>query len=349
MAQVYRSFWGERFALADSEGALAIIACMRFSHLLAALALAASTCAITANAQIRTVALTIDDLPFITGDSSRPMNPSDAETGRVANTKLLTALATHHVPVTGFVIQKGVEALGLASGTEVLRDWTGRGFDLGNHSYAHPDFNGLTVEQFEDQIVRGEATIVPLMLAAHRKVEFFRFPFNHTGDTQQKHDAVAVFLAERGYKLAPCTIETEDWEFNAAYFLMRSRHDEVSAARLRADYLAFTAAQIDYFAGLHRQVLGYDPPQIMLIHDNQLNADLIEDMLAIFEEKRYQFVSLTQAEDDPAYKTAETYITDNGPMWGYRWARERNVKVDGSKEPKSPAWIAEYGKESSKP
>ena len=326
---------------------------MRFSHLLVALGLAVASGVVTAQAQIpaqtHAVALTIDDLPFVTGDNSRPMNPSDAETARAANTKLLTALARHHVPVTGFVIQKGVEALGLTSGTQLLRDWTGRGFDLGNHSYAHPDFNGLTVEQFEDQIVRGEATIEPLMLAAHRKVEFFRFPFNHTGDTQQKHDALAAFLAQRGYRQAPCTIETEDWVFNAAYFLMRSRHDEASASRLRAAYLAFTAAQIDYFAELHRQVFGYEPPQIMLIHDNQLNADVIEDLLAIFEEKRYQFVSLTQAEADPAYKTAETYITDKGPMWGYRWAHERNIKVDGSKEPEAPAWIAAYGKESSKP
>ena len=266
-------------------------------------------------AQTRTVALTIDDLPFRTGED-KPMLPVDAKRAVAANHKLLRPIARHHVPVTGFVIQKGVEDLGPGSGTEILREWTQHGFDLGNHTYSHPNFNDLTIEQFEDQIVRSETSIAPLMKAAGRRVEFFRFPFNHTGDTKEKHDIVAAFLVQRGYRLAPCTIETSDWMFNAAYIRMLDRHDKASASRLRADYLAFTAAQIDYFAGLSQEVVGYEPPQIMLIHDNQLNADVIEELLALFEKRQYRWVTLGEAEKDPVYRTPETFITKYGPMWG---------------------------------
>jgi hypothetical protein len=31
-------------------------------------------------------------------------------------------------------------------------------------------------------------------------------------------------------------------------------------------------------------------------------------------------------------------------MWGYRWAKERNVRVNGSLETDPPKWISEYGK-----
>jgi peptidoglycan/xylan/chitin deacetylase (PgdA/CDA1 family) len=296
--------------------------------------------ALSLHAQTRTVAITVDDLPFVFVGG----HGADADRmALTANRKLVKALVRHHVPVTGFVIEKSVEELGTNVGAKILRDWTQSGLDLGNHSYAHPDFNDLTVEQMEDQIVRGEATFAPLMKAASRKVEFFRFPFNHTGDTKEKHDAVAAFLAQRGYRLAPCTIETEDWMFNDAYHRMLKRRDNASAARLRKDYLAFTAAQIDYFSGLHRQIFGYEPPHVMLIHDNALNADVIEELLAIFEAKQYRFVSLAQAESDAAYRTPETEITKYGPMWGYRWARELNVKVDGSLEPEPPKWVTEYG------
>jgi|ERR1700722_14738275 peptidoglycan/xylan/chitin deacetylase (PgdA/CDA1 family) len=295
-------------------------------------------------AQTRTVALTIDDLPFVRSDANGGSLQVVDKQAATANRKLLDALARHHVPVTGFVVQKSVEDLGTSAGTLILRDWITHGFDLGNHSYAHPDFNDLTVQQFEDQITRGEATFVPLMKAAGRKPEFFRFPYNHTGDTKEKHDTIADFLAHRGYRLAPCTIETSDWMFNTAYGRMLARHDDTSAARLRAEYLAFTAAQIDYFDGLNKQVLGYDPPQIMLIHDNQLNADVIEDLLAIFEKKRFRWVSLSDAEADLVYHNPDTFITKFGPMWGYRWAKERNVKVDGSLEQEPPKWIVDYGK-----
>jgi len=300
-------------------------------------------------AQTRTVALTIDDLPFVSVDSSQPMGPMEAKAANAANNRLLKAFVRQKVPVTGFVIQKNAEELGLEAGGGILRAWIQHAFDLGNHSYAHPDFDDLSVEQFEDQITRGETTFAPLMRAAGRKPEFFRFPFNHTGDTKEKHDAVAAFLTQRGYRLAPCTIETSDWMFNIAYGRMLARHDKASAARLRADYLAFTDAQVDYFNRLNKQVWGYDPPQIMLLHDNQLNADVIEDLLALFERKRFRWVTLSEAETDPAYRAPETFITKYGPMWGYRWAKERNVKVDGSLEPDPPKWVTEYGKQNPAP
>jgi peptidoglycan-N-acetylglucosamine deacetylase len=318
---------------------------MRQFPLFAALLLALAASGL--GAQGRTVALTIDDLPYVAGPDG-PLQPSDAAQAEIANRRLLRALSHHHIPVTGFVIQEHVEELGFASGNGILQDWVRHGFDLGNHTYSHPNFNDLTVEQFEDQIVRGETTITPLMAAAGRKVEFFRFPANHTGDTQQKHDAVAAFLAQRGYRLAPCTIETSDWMFNIAYVRMLAQNDKASAAKLRADYLAFTAAQIDYFSKLSKQVLGYEPPQIMLIHDNQLNSDLIDKLLALFQERQYRWVTLAEAEKDPVYQTPDTFISKYGPMWAYRWAKERNVKVDGSQEPDPPKWVTDYLHQSDK-
>jgi peptidoglycan/xylan/chitin deacetylase (PgdA/CDA1 family) len=299
-------------------------------------------------AQSRTVALTIDDLPFVAGNDQH-LGPENALAAIAANRKLLKAFARHGVPVTGFVNEKRVEQLGKAAGAEILQSWVNHGLDLGNHSYAHPDFNDLSVEQFEDEVIKGETTIVPLMQGANRRAEFFRFPFNHTGDTEAKHSAIMEFLSHRGYRLAPCTIENSDYIFAAAYQRMAARRDRASEARLRREYLAFTAAQIDYFSRLNAEVLGNEPPEIMLLHDNQLNADVINKILALFETRAYKFVSLDQAARDPVYQSPDTFITKYGPMWGYRWARERGVKVDGSKEPDPPAWVAAYGNEPAAP
>ena len=167
---------------------------------------------------------------------------------------------------------------------------------------------------------------------------------SHTGDTREKHDAVAAFLTQRGYRLATCTIDNSDYVFNAAYVQMLAHHDEDNLQKLRAEYLAYTGAEIDYYSALNKQVFGYEPPHVMLLHDNRLNADVIEQVIRFFEARGFRFVSLDTAQADPAYRTPETFVTKFGPMWGYRWARERNVKVDGSKEPDPPRWISEYGK-----
>ncbi len=286
------------------------------------------------SAQGRSVAITVDDLPNAGAGSA-----ADAE---AINKELLAAFQTHQVPVTGFVIQQRVEALGPERGAKILRQWTKQGLDLGNHTWSHSDINDLSVAQIENEIIQGESTIGPLMKEAGKMLEFFRFPMNHTGDTKEKHDAIAAFLAGRGYRLAVCTIDTSDYVFNNAYLLMLAKKDEPKATRLRAEYLAYSETEIDYYAALNKQVLGYEPPEVMLLHGNRLNADTINAILLQFKERGYRFVSLTEALSDPAYGIPETYITKSGMMWGYRWARERSVKVNGKFEKDPPDWVTSY-------
>jgi peptidoglycan/xylan/chitin deacetylase (PgdA/CDA1 family) len=280
-------------------------------------------------AQNRTVAITVDDLPYASADA---VSSSDAVVAKEVNGKILSALRLHHAPVTGFVVQKGVEDLGPTAAIEILRNWTRGNFDLGNHTYSHQDANQLSLTELEDEIIKGETSFVPLMKQAGKKPEFFRFPMNHTGETEQKHGKVGAFLTQRGYRVATSTIDNSDYVFNAAYVPMLAAHDS-SAQRLRMEYLAYTSAEIDYYAGLSKQIFGYEPPQVMLLHDNRLNADMIGQLLALFEKKHYKFVSLNRAQADPAYRIPDTYTTKYGPMWGYRWAAERGVKVNGRLEP----------------
>jgi peptidoglycan/xylan/chitin deacetylase (PgdA/CDA1 family) len=294
-------------------------------------------------AQQRTVAVTVDDLPYA-GANLTFADGSDAEK---VNHDLLAVFRRRRVPVTGFVIQKSVETLG-STGTNILREWIRQGFALGNHSWSHPDINELSIEQIEDEIVRGESTSGALMRQAGKTLTFFRFPMNHTGDTKAKHDALAAFLTQRGYRLATCTIDSSDYLFNNAYLRMLAAGDEVSARKLRLEYVAYTSTEIDYYAALNKQVFGYEPPEVMLLHDNRLNAEVIDQLLELFEAKQYRFVSLDMAQADAAYRTPDTYITKYGPMWEYRWAGTRSIKVNGSLETEPPAWILDYGKSSTK-
>jgi peptidoglycan/xylan/chitin deacetylase (PgdA/CDA1 family) len=295
--------------------------------------------ALPALCEQRTVAITVDDLPYAEGAASAGIPAPTLKAARDANRLLLAALKRHHVPVTGFVIEKTVEDLG---GGAILKQWIEAGHDLGNHTYSHQSANALDVAAIKAEIEKGEVSFVPLMRNAGKDQRFLRFPFNHTGNTQEKHDAIAAFLKERGYRVAVCTIDNEDYVFNDAYLRALALHDTQAAARIRAAYLDYTDVEIDYYAGLNKQVLGREPPQVMLLHDNKLNADVADEVLSMFERKGYKFVTLAQAQSDAAYQRADTFVTKFGWMWGYRWARELNVHVDGSQEKEPPDWIGSY-------
>src|SRR5579862_8019116 len=180
----------------------------------------------------RTVAITIDDLPYATAGDRAPTASERAYADSI-NRAIIAALVRRHVPATGFVIQLRVEQLG---GERIVQEWTDAHLDLGNHSYSHPDFNELSVEQIENEIVRGEASL--------RSPRFFRFPFNHDGDTRDKHDSVAAFLARRGYAVATCTMQNDDWLFNGTYVRALATGDTMTAARVRGAYLEYTKTEI---------------------------------------------------------------------------------------------------------
>ena len=74
------------------------------------------------NGQIRTVAMTVDDLPFAAAASS-PLRVSDAQQAADVNQTILRAFARHHIPATGFVNEQRAEQLGIAMSQNILMQW----------------------------------------------------------------------------------------------------------------------------------------------------------------------------------------------------------------------------------
>ena len=279
------------------------------------------------------VAITFDDLPF--ADAKKQRGAEAVKADRTIRRVLLR----HRVPATGFVTEKNVQALG-EDGPTILRRWLKDGLDLGNHGATHVSSNSLDVAGVRREIVAGEETLAPLAREFNRPITFYRFAYNHVGDTESKRSAIEGVLAERGYRLAASTLDTSDYLFDQAY--RRATNDPAMRRRIERAYLDHSQTQIRYYQDLNRQVLGREPPAIIVLHSNRLNAATLDRLLAIFRSENFRFISLAQAQADAAYLTAPAFATRFGPMWGYRWARERRVRVDGSKEQEPPAWLQTY-------
>lgn len=289
------------------------------------------------NAPDRTVAITFDDLPIAGSDRKG----GDFEAAAKINRKILSTLKRHRAPATGFVVEDQLLAFGRKA-EQLLTGWNRGQYELANHSFSHADANTLDLAGIETEIIKGEATIVPLARQAGRTVRFFRFPFNHLGETAEKQAGVYALLSARGYSLAAATIDTSDYVFNAAYTRAAGERDKAMLKEIEAAFLDHTQVQIAYYADLNQQVLGYEPPAILLLHVNALNAATLDAQLSLFREAGYRFVSLAKAQSDPAYAEPPEKATRFGPMWGYRWARDRGISVDGRLEQGPPEWVSDY-------
>ncbi|QMV20275.1 polysaccharide deacetylase family protein [Granulicella sp. 5B5] len=245
----------------------------------------------TAAAQQPQVAFTFDDLP-----AHGPLPPGETRPEPVKSI-LATLKAEHMPPVYGFV--NGFRLIGYPYQIEILKDWHNAGEPLGSHTYSHLSLDVISAERFEQDIAANEAVLAKV--DPDGDWHWFRYPFLDEGDTLAKRRNVRAYLKQNGYKIAEVTIDFQDYLWNEPYARCMAKHDDASVAYLQTSYLATASEFIDVFRGLSKQLYGRDIPYVLLMHVGAFDARMLPRLIALFRAKGFQFVTLQQAESDPAY------------------------------------------------
>jgi peptidoglycan/xylan/chitin deacetylase (PgdA/CDA1 family) len=286
--------------------------------------------------QNREVAVTFDDLPIAGVLSHDPVS------SRAITSTLLAAITAHHIPAVGFVNEgklhrdRGADA----KRVDLLRMWLDAGLELGNHTYSHLDLNSTPLPAFEEDVLRGEAVTRPLLRARGMMLRFFRHPFLHTGrdlDTKRQFES---FLATHGYRIAPVTIDNDEYIFAAAYDRTSARGDRDLMRRIAEAYVPYMEAKLAFFERNSRDLVGYEMRQILLLHANPMNAEHFGAVARMIERRGYHFITLDRALEDAAYALPDTYVGSGGITWLHRWALTRGVgKEFFAGEPAVPAFV----------
>jgi peptidoglycan/xylan/chitin deacetylase (PgdA/CDA1 family) len=281
----------------------------------------------------RQVAITFDDLPALAqGDRSI------ATYERITD-GLLRALAEHRVPAIGFVNEEKLLTEGRVDPRRVatLRRWVDAGLELGNHAYSHPDFHTTPVDAYIADVARGDSVTRLVMQAAGRRPRFFRHPFLHSGRTLDDRKKFEAFLAERGYRVAPVTIDNGDYLFAAAYDLTP---DAGTRRRVADEYVRYMEAVAAYYEQQSTALFGREIRQVLLLHANNINAEHFGRLAQMYRRRGYTFVPLEQALEDPAYASADTYTGPAGITWLHRWALTQGKRgAFFAGEPEVPDWV----------
>jgi peptidoglycan/xylan/chitin deacetylase (PgdA/CDA1 family) len=256
--------------------------------LLAGLAAASAIPATAADAP--EIAITVDDLPV---HGPLPAGETRLSIAR----KMIAALKGAGLrQVYGFANGGFAEA---SPGSDAaLAAWRKAGFPLGNHSWSHPNLNDLSAADYEAGIARDE----PLLrrLAGGTDWRWFRYPFLSEGDPEKRAE-VRHYLATRGYRIAQVTMDFADYAFNDPYARCMAKGDVASVARLEQAYLDSARENAHGFRTLARAIYGRDIPYVLLLHIGAFDARMLPRLLALYREQGFRFVTLPEAERDPAY------------------------------------------------
>lgn len=286
----------------------------------------------------RQVAITIDDLPAGMADRM----PAADITAMTA--KLLGTLRDQKIPVVGFVNEKKLYKTGeVDERIKALQMWVDYGFELGNHTFSHASLNQVGLKAWEEEVIRGETVTRTLLAPRKMKLRYFRHPYLDTGRDLLTRREAEAFLVERGYRIAPITLDGWDWMFAGLYEDAKSRKDTGLQQQIVKEYLAYHDAVFAYAEQLSVKVVGYEPKQILLLHASNLEADHIGELMDVLRKRGYRFITLEDALSDTAYSLPDTYVGEEGTGWLDHWAITQGKIPQGA--PVFPQWVMDRTKQ----
>ena len=228
----------------------------------------------TSFAQKRILALTIDDLPFVGDSKNFHLN------------MIIEAIKEQEIPATGFVIGREVTPQNLP----VLRKFHDAGLGLGNHTLSHANLNKMGPDAYIRDIDAADKILSTVLT----EPKYFRYPYLVMGDGAKK-TKVMEYLDAKHYQIAPISIDSKDFMFNQLLLSVPERERRQFLSVLKPCYLNFIWQQTLKAEENTRSARKDDQAQILLIHANLLNAYALPDIIALFKEKGFSFISLEDA------------------------------------------------------
>ncbi len=196
-----------------------------------------------------------------------------------------------------------------AEGEARLRAYAAAGHLIANHSATHRNLRNLSAEEYLADIAAADGVLRPL--PGFRP--WFRFPFLNEGDTPEKRDAVRAGLEAMGYAQGYVTIDTYDWYLDNLARAAAERGDDVDMAALGALYVEAMVSSADFYDRVATTHLGRTPRHVLLLHENDLVALFIDELVAALRADGWTIIGAEAAYADPiSAQTPDTMFLGQG-------------------------------------
>ncbi len=283
-------------------------------------------------AQTREVAVTFDDLPAT-------RQAENFAYQKYVTDELLAKLKKEKIPAIGFVNEYRIIKYGeIDKRTELLKKWLDAGHELGNHTFSHIAINSNTFEDYTADLIRGETITRMLLEQKGKKLRFYRHTQLRTGPTEEYRLKLSAFLKNRGYTVAPVTIDNNDYIYTIVYSDAKAKGDTELQAKIVRSYIGYLESVFEHFENLSRDFLGREIKQTLLLHANEINADHFDKVAAMMRLRGYKFITLEEALKDEAYTLPEVQAM-RGLSWLHRWMLAKGLEKKD--EPTEPKFIAD--------
>ena len=277
--------------------------------------------------QTKRIAITFDDAPRSAG----ALYTSDERALR-----LIAAMAEAGVKQAAFFINP--RSLGRRpEGERHITAYVAAGHVIANHTHSHPRLRDTETAEY-----------IASIDAAGRWLDrregyrpWFRFPYLDEGaDDKPKRDAIRAALAQRGLRNGYVTVDASDWFYDGA--LTRAMRDgaEVDLDALAELFIESHVEAARVYDNLARASLGRSPAHVLLLHETDLVALTLTDLIAALRADGWTIITADEAYADPIGGAMPDVPFSQGTLvemiaWEHgvpapRWYERNNTNVAGA-------------------
>ena len=282
-----------------------------------------------ADASPRQIALTFDDAPREDGAFF---------SGKERTRRLIEALDKAAVSGAMFFVTTG-NAERNDPDFERLRSYESAGHVLANHSHSHLWLHRTATDQYLDDLDHAQSLLESIGTPA----AFYRYPFLDEGRAVEKRDAAVAALAERNLRNGYVTVDNYDWYMDALVQRAAKRGDGIDREVLREAYVGVLMEAVRFYDAIGIETIGRSPRHVLLLHENDLAALYIVDLVAALREEGWEIIPALDAYADPiAEEEPDTVFLGQGRVAALAHARGVRSAPDLVHEAEDEAWLEAY-------
>ena len=242
---------------------------------------------------------------------------------------LIHKLKEYKVPATGF-LQGGMVSDGeklFPVRANIARMWRDAGFETGLGVYKHLSLYRTPVDEYIANIEKNERIAKELLGDMALPPRYFSYPFLNAGKSVEDKAKVEAWLASRGYTSVKYTFDNQEWMYSYAYDMARNDNDVNTMKEIREAYIDYMGKMFEHYEAYSQEMFGRDIPQTMVLTPGRLITDTADEFFTMATKRGYTFITVDEAQGDPAYKTKENFTGEAGISWFERWTLAKGGKL----------------------
>jgi peptidoglycan/xylan/chitin deacetylase (PgdA/CDA1 family) len=223
----------------------------------------------------REIAITFDDAP---------MGKSPAMSSVERSRAIISALQSRDVQGAVIFANSGKLKDG---NTHILAEYAQANFIIANHSHSHRSASKIGPQEY----LKDAKNAHDILSDYDNYRRWHRFPYLNYGANESERAYIQQGLSELGYIDGYVTVDNFDWALNHRYRQSLKKGENVDYEALKELYLEILIQAVDYYDELMLKTVEKPGPHILLLHENDLAALYIGDLVDALRAQNWKIVS----------------------------------------------------------